>query len=84
MLDILDKNACDNITIKKILKHYQGKKVIIKYNLGRNKIEEFEGKILNLYNYLFTVETKKQQIQSFTYTDIITKTIKIYTKKRIT
>ena len=50
MLDILDK--CDNKAVRKILSNYIGKKVTIKYNLGRNKYETYDVIIKNLYNHL--------------------------------
>lgn len=57
-----------------------GNNVTIKYNIGRNRIEKYNVKIKQTYKNLFTVETNKEnnkEIKSFTYTDIITKTIKI-------
>lgn len=82
MLDILDKCVYDNVSVKKILNNYINKKVFIKYNLGRNKYETYEVIIKNLYNYIFLVELINQTktIKSFSYADIITKTIKIYDK----
>ena len=53
--------------------------VKIKYNLGRNKLETFEAKIIKLYNCVFLIElTENKTVKSFSYADIITKTIKIY------
>ena len=64
--------------IKKELEENIDKTLIIKYNLGRNKIEKYKAKIKNLYNYIFTVELNDTQVlKSFMYTDVITKTIKI-------
>ncbi|MCM1371143.1 MAG: Veg family protein [Clostridium sp.] len=66
--------------VKLKLNDYVGKNVIIKYNLGRNKFEEYEAKIKELYNNVFLVELNNNDnilIKSFSYTDIITKTIKI-------
>ncbi len=79
MLDILGKE-CTNKEIKKILSHYLNKPVKIKYNLGRNKYEIYEVIIKNLYNSIFIVEEidNKNIKKSFSYADIITKTIKIY------
>ena len=55
-----------------------GNNVIIKYNMGRNKIEKYKVRIKETYNNVFIVEIEnKKEIKSFTYTDIITKTIKI-------
>lgn len=42
------------------------------YNGARNQIEEFEGKIVNLYNYVFIVKVDDTEIKkSFSYTDIL-------------
>lgn len=42
------------------------------YNGSRNQVEEFEGKITNLYNYVFIVELDDTLIKkSFSYTDIL-------------
>ncbi|MBQ9011076.1 MAG: Veg family protein [Bacilli bacterium] len=80
MLDILDKGVYDNKTIKKALSHYQNKQVTIKYDLGRNKYEIYPAIIKNLYSSVFLVElcNDKKTTKSFSYADIITKTIKIY------
>jgi uncharacterized protein Veg len=66
--------------IKTKIKNNIGKDVTIKYNLGRNKIEKYNVKIKETYKNIFIVELNEQnknEIKSFTYTDIITKTIKI-------
>ena len=66
--------------IKTKLNNYVGKSVLIKYNLGRNKYEEYEAKIKELYNNVFLVELENninKEIKSFLYNDVITKTIKI-------
>ena len=80
MLDILDNCICDNKGVKKALSNYLGKTVTIKYNLGRNKFEMYKATIKTLYNCVFLVElvSEKHIIKSFSYADIITKTIKIY------
>ena len=80
MLDILDKGVCDNNSIRKALSGYLGKSVTIKYNLGRNKYETYKATIKNLYNCVFLVELDNENhvIKSFSYADIITKTIRIY------
>lgn len=65
--------------IKEKLNNYLGKDAVIKYNLGRNKYEKYNVIIKKLYNNLFLVELKDEskEIKSFTYSDVITKTIKI-------
>ena len=56
-----------------------GNDVVIKCNLGRNKFEKYRAKIKETYKNVFIVEVrdKRWEIKSFTYTDVMTKTIKI-------
>ena len=66
--------------IKQELNKHLGDIVTIKYNLGRNKFEKYNVKIKKLYDHVFTVELnrlKTKEIKSFSYSDVITKTIKI-------
>lgn len=63
-------------TIKDELNNHIGKKATIKYNLGRNKIEKYNVIIVELFDYIFLVDNNGS-IKSFSYSDIITKTIKI-------
>ena len=71
------------VTIKNVkeeLTKHLGDEVTIKYNLGRNKYEKYNVKLKKLYDYVFTVELEKKkskQIKSFSYSDVITKIIKI-------
>ena len=62
--------------IKKDLGDYLGKEVSIKYNLGRNKYEEYDAIIKELYDYIFLLEND-YGTKSFSYIDVITKTIRI-------
>ena len=57
--------------IKKELNNHLGQNVKIKYNLGRNKFEEYDVTIKELYNI------NNNQLKAFSYSDIITKTIRI-------
>ena len=66
--------------VKEELNKHLGDTVTIKYNLGRNKFEKYNVKIKKLYDHVFTVELnhlKTKEIKSFSYSDVITKTIKI-------
>ena len=63
-------------SVKKELLDHIGDQVSIKYNLGRNKYEEYEAKIKELYDYVFLVDTDLG-VKSFTYIDVITKMIRI-------
>lgn len=66
-------------TIKKELNNHIGKEVTIRYNLGRNKVEKYHAIIKELYNNIFLVELINitNEIRTFSYSDIITKTIRI-------
>ena len=79
MLVIHAKNYYNIETIRNALIPHIGKTVKIKYNLGRNKFETYEAKIIKIYNCVFLIEIlQNKSIKSFSYADIITKTIKIY------
>ncbi len=66
--------------VKQQLHEHIGDVVTIKYNLGRNKFEKYDVVIKELYNHVFLVELNKNnniEVKSFSYSDVITKTIKI-------
>ena len=67
--------------VKKELFDHVGDVVKIKYSLGRNKYEEYEAIIKEMYNYVFLVECETNSginyTKSFTYTDVLTMVIKI-------
>lgn len=63
--------------IKQDLNSHIGSNAIIKCNLGRNKFEEYDVVIKELYNHVFIVKLKSDELKSFSYSDVITKTIKI-------
>lgn len=66
-------------SVREKLGEHVGQEVVIKYNMGRNKIEKYHVVIKELYNYVFLVELSNNtnEIKSFSYSDIITKAIKI-------
>ena len=63
-------------SIKKDLLDHLGDIVKIKYSLGRNKYEEYEAIVKELYDYVFLLEND-YGTKSFSYIDVITKTIRI-------
>ena len=77
MLDIQGR-PCNSNTIKKAIYPLINKNIKIKYNLGRNKYEYFDAKIVNVYNSVFLVKLNNNTIKSFSFADIVTKIIKIY------
>lgn len=77
MLVIRDKPYNSDMIREELIPHL-GKHVKIKCNLGRNKYETFDARIIGLYNYVLLVELKNKTVKSFSYADIITKVVKIY------
>lgn len=66
--------------VKKDIYNHMGKTVRIKYNLGRNKYESFDATIKEMYDCIFLVRLENRinpEIKSFTYSDVLTKIIKI-------
>lgn len=64
--------------IKSKINNNIGKKVNIKCYLGRNKYEKYDVIIKDAYENIFIVQLIDNNIiKSFSYSDIITKTIKI-------
>lgn len=59
------------------LNDYIGKEVVIKYNLGRNKFEKYNVVIKELYDNVFLVQLNTKEKKSFSYSDVLTNTIKI-------
>ena len=65
--------------IKNNIETYKGKKIHFRYNGARNQIEEFDGMIENTYNAVFTIKINdSDSIKSFTYNDIINKSLQIF------
>ncbi len=68
------------MTIEKIKANINdniGHKVRIVFNVGRNKKEEFEATIKEIYNYIFIVETNNEN-KSFSYSDVLTETVELH------
>ena len=61
----------DNLESKK------GKNLHFKFNGARNQIEEFNGSIEDMYNFIFTIKTDDNKIKSFTYSDILIENLEI-------
>lgn len=64
--------------IRQEVETHIGEKATIKYNLGRNKYETYNVTIKKTYPFVFTVKlNNRNEIKSFSYTDIMTHTIHI-------
>lgn len=66
--------------IKSEIEEKKGKVLKFRHNGSRNQVEEFEGIIVGTYNYVFTIQTTndKQELKSFTYSDILISNLEIY------
>ncbi len=72
------------MTLKKIkesINNNIGKSVKIIYNGSRNKKEDYNGVIKEVYNNIFIVKLDTDEIKSFNYCDILTNTIEIFFDK---
>ena len=66
--------------IKEDIKNQQGQVLHFRFNGSRNQIEEFEGIIVGIYNYIFTIKicNANDEIKSFTYSDVLIDNLVIY------
>ena len=66
--------------IKDKIERNKGKTIRFKFNGSRNQTEEFTAIIENTYNYVFVVrlENGKEQLKSFSYSDILTENLEIF------
>jgi len=66
--------------IKEDIQNKKGEKHHFKYNGARNQIEEFDGTIIETYNYIFTIKTvnANEEVKSFTYSDVLIDNLEIY------
>lgn len=66
--------------IKEDILSKKGERLKFRFNGARNQIEEFEGIITGIYNYVFTIKTinDKEEIKSFTYSDVLIDNLEIY------
>ena len=63
--------------IRKYLCSKVGFNIVIIYYGSRNKKEIYKGVLYKLYSNIFTIRLCNGEIKSFSYTDILTRTIQI-------
>lgn len=56
----------------------KGTDVLLRVNLGRNKIIEYNGKVENLYASVFTVKSIENSVRTYSYSDVLTGNIKFF------
>ena len=66
--------------IKEEIENKKGETLHFRFNGARNQIEEFEGIIIDTYNYIFIIKTidDKKEVKSFTYSDVLIDNLEIY------
>lgn len=67
--------------IKNNINSNLGSSVKIIYNGSRNKKEEYDGIIKEVYNNIFIVKLENEEIKSFSYSDVLTNTVEIFFDK---
>ena len=69
------------MTIEKIrndINDNSGSDVKITHNEGRNKIYEYSGKVIEVYNNIFIIlDSNNDSKRSFSYYDVLTETVKV-------
>ena len=68
--------------IKNNIKNNIGNRVKVLYNGSRNKKEDYDGIISEVYNNIFIVKLDTNEVKSFSYSDILTNTIEIFFDKK--
>lgn len=63
--------------IKNYLRTKIGYNIIVIYYGSRNKKEAYKGVLYKLYGNIFTIKLTSGEIKSFSYIDILTKTVQI-------
>ena len=64
-------------SIKKYLNTKIGSDILVIYYGSRNKKEIYKGILFKLYRNIFVIKLHNNEVKSFAYTDILTKTIQI-------
>ena len=69
-------------SVKRAIRSVLGEDVFVKVNLGRNKIATYEGKLTNVYPWLFTVTPNEvfKGKTSFSYAELMCGNVKIKPK----
>lgn len=65
-----------------LVRKMKGLDIMLEVNRGRNRIEEIEGVIENVYPAIFTIRNKEGEISSFSYSDILAKNILFYRNRK--
>ena len=70
------------MTIEKIrsnIHNNMGNVAVITHNEGRNKIQEYEGEVIEVYQNIFIIMDNNNK-RSFSYYDVLTDTTRVFFK----
>ena len=68
----------DVMQVKKDIETCVGQKVMLRSNIGRNKVEEIHGKLLETHPSVFVVQyDNSTRKASYSYQDVMIKTVEI-------
>ncbi len=56
----------------------KGNDIRLVINNLRNKSEEYNGKIIETYSYVFVIKTDDDILKSFSYTDVLTQNVEVF------
>lgn len=58
--------------VRNKLNNYKGQTLNFRFNGSRNQIEEFTGKIVEIYDYVFVIRPDNSNfLKSFSYSDVL-------------
>ena len=63
--------------IRSYLKNKIGSNIVIVYYGSRNRKEIYKGILCKLYGNIFTIRLANGEVKSFSYCDIVTRTIRV-------
>ena len=65
------------ISIKNYLSTKIGSRIVVVYYGSRNRKEIYKGVLCKLYGSIFTIRLANGDVKSFSYCDIVTRTVKV-------
>ena len=65
------------ISIKNYLRTKVGSKIVIVYYGSRNRKEIYRGTLCKLYGNIFMIRLANGDVKSFSYCDILTRTVRV-------
>ena len=64
--------------IRRYLRSKVGSKITVVYFGSRNRVEKNSGVLFKIYYNIFSIKLRDGSIKSFSFCDVLTKTVQIY------